>query len=263
MNLESQIKKICNLPQYKDKSEEFLRKKAMVTLQKKQFKISDKFNDEQEIKQAEKLFDNYLNEYDFEGYIELTTLGDLVYNEILKMRVEKKLNSGVSNNKDTKPFINDRDVKTLHDLTNKIDELRKKLGMIGNIEDDELTILQKQEKQLDTYIEENENDFIAWIPYFCHKCGYVGTESYLLYREVKDFKTLKHPWYAGRFLFNYPLFKKVKEEKISKEDAIEILLGVGLGKKSITEENRKYCTDYIDYCLNNWALIISFLKDAK
>ena len=76
----------------------------------------------------------------------------------------------------------------------------------------------------------------------------------------KDFKMIKHGWFAGRFLFNYEIMLDVKNKKISKEQATRYLMCSGQGKFYQTQsEDKKWCNDYVEYILDNWIEITDLL----
>ena len=122
---------------------------------------------------------------------------------------------------DDNKYPNDKLIKSLTDVQNQKSSLKVKLGIDRKEEEkDELGALQLSQKRVYKYIQEHKNEFTLWIPCTCEKCGHKDIESYLIYKRVKDFKTLKHPWFVGRYLFNYEIIKDVKEKRLSPEDDI-------------------------------------------
>lgn len=92
-----------------------------------------------------------------------------------------------------------------------------------------------------------------------HNCGSCG-KMLLLRRRVKNFDNIQHPWFAGRWFFNYQIILDVKEGKISKTQAWRYLCSASKGDTEKPAFSKEYCLDYIDYCLENWDEIIENLK---
>jgi len=256
--LTREVNRLSNLKNYKAMESNELEQIARKNIIVREFKKNPLFTDEKEEKLAEARFRNYINHNELESFSDIDTLKSLVYNEIFEQRIQGELNKLQTQGK----YPPDKLTKQLTDVQNQKLSLKVKLGIDKKEEEeDDLTKLQLLQKRTHKYIQEHKNEFTVWIPSTCEKCGNKDIESYLLWRKVKDFKALKHPWFAGRFLFNYEILKDVKAEKLSKEDAWRYLICSGQGGNYKPEEEKQYCIDYINYCLENWTEITDLLKN--
>jgi len=255
--IDGEIKKLQNLINYKEYTQEALEKIAKVNIRVREFKSQPLFTNPEEQQLAEERFKSYLENHELESMSELDTLRSLVYNEIFETRIQKELNR-IDEKKEYPP---EKLTKQLTDIQNQKMELKVKLG-IDNEEKvhDDLTGYQMLMKRGDKYIQAHRNEFTLWISYTCKKCGHKDCESYLIAKKVKDFDTMKHPWYAGRFLFNYEILKDVKEGKLTPENAWRYLCCASQGGDYKPAFQKEYCIDYINYCLENWNHIVSFLE---
>lgn len=252
--LENEIKRIQNLKNYKDKSPEELERIAKINLKVKDFKSLPLFDDsttegakEQDL--AEKRYQSYLETCEIESISDLDTLRSLVYTEILEYRIQQELNKQAKEDK----YPSDKITKQLLDLQNQKSQIKVKLGIDKlNTKLTELSSLQQLEKKFQDYYQAHQNEFTT-------VCGSCGT-MLLLRRRVKDFDCMKHPWFAGRWFFNYEVLKDVKSGKITKEDAWRYMCCASQGGDYKIVELKKYCVDYIDYCLTNWAEITESLQ---
>lgn len=265
--LEREIARLTNLKNYKDMKSNELEPIARRNIEIREFKANPMFAipDDKEIdskiikyaeneqKLAEQKFRNYLENNEIESASDIDTLKSLVYNEVFEIRIQQQLN--------TLLLPPEKLTKQLVDIQNQKSALKIKLGIDKNEEEqDDLSKLELLQKRTHKYIQEHKNEFTIWIPHTCEKCKYEDIESYLIWKKVKDFKSLKHPWFAGRWLFNYEILKDVKDEKISKEDAWRYLICAGQGGNYKPSEDREYCIDYINYCLENWTEIVELLN---
>lgn len=256
--LEREIKRLSNLKNYKDIALNELEPIAHRNIEVRIYHANPVFKaDEDAQKLAEEKFRNYLENNEIESASDIDTLKSLVFNEIFELRLQKELNTYNTDKKHPPEKL----TKQLVDIQNQKATLKIKLGIDKReAEQDDLTKLQLLKKRTHKYIQEHKNEFTIWLPSICESCGHKDIESYLLWRKVKDFTALKHPWFAGRWLFNYEILKDVKAEKISKEDAWRYLICSGQGSNYKPEEDKKYCLDYINYCLENWKEITEHLK---
>ena len=260
--LDREIKRLSNLKQNKDISSEDLIPIARMNLEIRAFKANPLFDTEtdegkKEQKLAENRFKNYLENSEIESASDIDTLKSLIFNEIFEIRIQGELNKLQKDGK----YPPDKLIKSLVDVQDQKSSLKIKLGIDKKEEEkDDLSALQLLQKRVHKHIQENKNEFTLYIPWTCEKCGHEDIESYLVYRRVKDFKAMKHPWYIGRFLFNHEIIKDVKEKKLSPEDASRYLMASSQGGNYIPQEGKEYCLDYINYCLENWKEITELLN---
>jgi predicted Zn-ribbon and HTH transcriptional regulator len=261
-DLDREIKRLSNLKQNQGIPLEDLTPVARMNLEIRDFKSNPLFNIEseegqKEQKLAESRFKNYLENSEIESASDIDTLKSLIFNEIFEIRIQGELNKLQKDGK----YPPDKLIKSLVEVQDQKSSLKVKLGIDKKEEEkDDLSALQLLQKRVHKHIQENKNEFTLYIPWTCEKCGYKDIESYLIYKRVKDFNALKHPWFVGRYLFNYEIIKDVKEKRISLEDATRYLMCSGQGGKYKRDEAKKYCIDYLNYCIENWTEITSLLN---
>jgi hypothetical protein len=200
-DLNKEIKRLSGLVGLKGKSEAYIQKLAEKNLFVRELVNNGNFVDDNEKKEAKRLFDLYLKSNDFENTSDLQTLGNLVYNEILVQRIQRTINE--TKNKAGNYYVNDKLVKSLHDTEHQILELKKILGLTKEKKNDDLTALEEMEKQFELEIAFNKNEFTT----DCKHCG----KLLLLRRRCKDFESLKHPFFCGRFYYNARGMQLVKD----------------------------------------------------
>lgn len=255
--LEAEINRLKNLKSCKDHSIEDLTRMAKLNLKVREFKANPIFADASEQALAEERFKAYLENHELESMSDLDTLRSLVYNEIFEVRIQKELNKLHTEGK----YPSDRLTAQLTTLQNQKAQLKLKLGIDKPEESvGQLTQLQQLEKRYDAYIQEHKNEFELAYTYTCSKCNHQDVDMVLVRRRVEGFDSMLHPWFAGRWFFNYEILKDVKAEKITKEDAWRYLCCASQGGNYKPAFSKEYCTDYIDYCLEHWAEITQFLN---
>ncbi len=257
--LEREINRLSNLKQYKDIAKGDLEPIARINIEIREFHANPSFSDLDEQLLAETRFRNYLENSQIESSSDLDTLKSLIFNEVFEIRIQKDLNDFQSKEKPPPEKL----TKQLVDIQNQKSSLKIKLGIDKKEEEqDDLSALQLLQKRVDNYINDHKEEFSFGLGFECQKCNHKNWETFLLYKRVKDFKSLKHPWYAGRFLFNYEIIKDVKDGKISKEDATRYLMCSGEGKfYKPSSEDKKWCVDYVEYLLENWKEITDLLDN--
>jgi len=236
--LELEMKRVGNLKQNKEKSKEYIEKQALLNLKIREFKKLPLFEEKEEFQSiAETKFKSYLENYQIESNSDIDTLRSLVYNEVFEMRLQEEINKLFDSGK----YPTDKLTKQLTEIQKQKLDLKVKLGIDKeDVKEDELTGLQILQKKYHQYIQENKNEFTT----ACGGCG----KLLLLNKRVKDFDCIEHPWFIGRWYFNYEILKDVKDGKLTKEDASRYL---------------KTSLDYIDFCLENWQDIVDNYKPKK
>jgi len=216
VSVKSEIKKLSNLKQNKNLSDEQLEKLAQKNVVLSDLVNSGNFLDDAEKKLAKKIFEAYLEKLDYENFSDLSTLSTLVYNEILSLRVQKSINECTT--KDGKAYISDKLLKSHTDLTKEILYLKEKLGINKEQKEDEFSALQLLKKRFHSWIQENRDSCTIAVPFTCQSCGRDDVKMVLLRKIVKDFEAVDHPWFQGRFYINKYLIELVEAGKMTKED---------------------------------------------
>ncbi len=268
--LEKEFNRIKGLKQNSKKSDAEMHDEALQNLRVREFATSHYFADEEEKKLAKAKYASYLDNYKLDTISDLDTLADLVINEIHKSRIEKMISEYFERNaeqakldaesKDEKSkkincYIPEKQLEAKQTLENHILELKVKLGIDKEQKEDELTSLQLLEKRFQAHIAEHREEFTT----ACKACG----EMLLMRRPVKDFEVLKHPWYAGRWLFNYEILKDVKDGLLTKEQAWRYLVCASTNADHNPNFMKDYTIDYINHCLNHWTEITELLENQK
>lgn len=255
--INKELGRLKHLKGNQGKPEEELTKQAVLNLRVREFKHNPLFSDLDEIKLSDERFREYLKANEIDSLGEIDTLRSLIYCEIFEVRIQRELNKLGEDNKI--PF--DKITKQLTDIQNQKMILKVKLGIDRDAkEDSDLTKLQMLEKRFDRYIIEHRNEFELAYVFTCKKCKTKDVELVLIRKRIKDFTALRHPWFAGRYLFNYEILKDVKSKKISKHDAWRYLCCASTGGNYEGSFSEEYCTDYIDYCMDNWVKIVSHFE---
>lgn len=245
-NIKAEIKRLSNLKQYANASDEQLEKIAQKNIVLADLVNNGNFIDDKEKKQAKQCFEKYLEAHDFETYSDLSTLSMLVFNEILVGRIQSTING--CKTKDDKIYINDKMVKSLHEAENQVLSLKTKLRIDKEEKVDELTSLQLLKKRFNIYIQENKHEFTLAVPFTCSSCGKDDVKMVLAHRRTKDFEAFDHPMFSGRFWYNKVAMEMVESGKLSKEDYAKIF---------------STSVDYVNWCLVNKGRILLNTDDKK
>jgi hypothetical protein len=203
------------MPQYKNYSEEELRKIVEKKLQKKDLELQFSGLKEEEAKKATSLYEKYVSETFFESLAEKSSLINLVYLELLKERLQKEISeSGTVPMGMTEKLI---------DLDEQIIKTKDKLGMLK--EGEELNFEQKWndlEQKCLKYYEEHAAEFYTKCPY-CSK----------LFPQILPPEKLEPKnavWFKNTTLYNQEVFELYHQKRITLEEAAKIL---GVGKNYI------------------------------
>lgn len=209
-DLNKEIKRVSNLIQYKNASKATIEKIANLNIWKRQIDIESKFISKEDKELAKKLFDDYLNNYEFDSFSDINTLADLIFEEVLKFNLQNQINKIASD--ESNKFIPEKTISSLHDVEERVLKFKDKLGINKQDENkDDLTALQMLEKRFDKYIEFNRNEFT----FVCPDCG----QPTLIRRRCnkENFDIFKHPFFCGRFYYNSRGMSLVKAKIWTKE----------------------------------------------
>jgi len=227
--LNKEIKRVSNLIQNKNANLANIELQARMNIWKRQIDIKARFISDDDKKLAQKLFDDYLANYEFDSFSDLNTLADLIFEEVLKQNLQNQISKMASD--ETNRFISEKQIKSLHDVETRVLELKTRLNIIQDDEkQNDLSALEQLDKRMNRYIEFNRVEFEM----ICPDCG----QPTLIRRRCgkKDFETLKHPFFCGRFYYN--------------------ARGIALVKQGIwTKEQYAWAfhthSDYVDWCIKN------------
>jgi len=224
--LERTIKKLKNLPQYKNMAEEELNKIAQENLERSEILSSLTFCiNEEEIKFAKNLLENYLAQSSFENFSEKQTLGQLIDQELLSKRMKDSLKTQYSA---ANPSIPLQMIEQLDAVIERIEGLKVKLGLSQKEKTNALNEWAKLKAKALAYYKENQGCNVVKCPY-CQKL-------FMLLKDIKNYTSEKLPWFRKTLLYNHKLFQLYEQNRITKEEMC-IIFGVS--------------SDYIDLIFEN------------
>jgi DNA-directed RNA polymerase subunit RPC12/RpoP len=216
---EQLFKKLRGLKQYKDLTDEEVKKAVKEKLAEKdlseELDIEGMFIDKDEKKEAEKFLRKYLNTYSIETVAERNTLKQLVFLEVFNNRIQRELNNYYKEEQPVPP----KTVESLHSNLNQINNLKTKLGLSADKKDKSLSegygIFDTMLKKWKIWREENQGSRTLCCPH----CG----KMVLLKIRTDAWEALKHPFFKDRILANPYLMELYKEGKITKHDVARVL----------------------------------------
>jgi len=207
------LKKLRNLAQYKGLSDEEIIKR--VEGNEDDDDITNLFLDKKEKKLAKKFQKKYLEDYTIENISDINTLKQLIYLEVLNLRLQETINAKSK----AKEYISDKLIKSIHDNIKEISNLKDRLGL-SKIKDDlnksdAYKALDTLKKKFKVWREKNQGSRTA----ICPHCG-----KMILFKIRTDkYDAQKHPFFKDRILHNTHLIKLLSQGKITKEDIALIL----------------------------------------
>lgn len=216
--IQKKINKLKGLHQYKNLTEEQLRRLAeqKVTLDEKKIPLGFDFDDNEDKAKAEELFAEYLKSAHLESPGELSSLRILVDLEIFGERLKKQRDAAL---KEMKGFMLPKTLmENYYQNIKEIAILKKQLG-----------IIEESDGKLDSFdafkslmtkgkIWEKAN------PNRTLKCSHCQKMLYIRLKDPQEtHEAIKHPMFKDKVLYNEALLKAVVENKIDKKLAADIL----------------------------------------
>ena len=224
------IKRLRNLPQYKNLSEEEFQTKLKEREKLSELDINDLFTDKKEREKAKDLINKYLEEYKIETVADKNLLKQLVYLEIFHLRLQESANLFSKENENIPLQL----VNALHANLNQILILKDQLGLSKDKsleQSDTFRALELLKKKFKVWKEENQ----ASRTLVCPHCG----RLIMLRIKTDAWEAQKHSFFKDRILGNSHLIKLYKENKLTKQDLALIF---------------ETSTDYVDWLVNKWKL---------
>lgn len=212
MNLNKELRRLKNLKQNRDKSEEDLIPIAKENLQKQELLSSLTFCLDSEKPLAIQLLENYLEQSSFENFSERDTLTHLIGLEILAERIKQflKIEAEKAN-----PGIPLQMVDQLTNLNNQIMELKESLGLIKKEENNSsLEEWNKLKKKALNYYKENEGCNVLRCPH-CQKL-------FMILKDIRNYEAKKLPLFKRTILYNKELYELYDKGIITKEKLASI-----------------------------------------
>lgn len=197
----------------------------------KDFEIESLFVDIDEKRQAKELALKYFREFAIENVSDKNTLRQLIYLEIVNVRLQTMLNKVYNESKATPLNV----VDTIHKNIDKMVNLKTTLGLAKGKDQDNNDFISNWELLKKKALQwRNENQ--ASRTMVCPHCG----QMTLLKIKTDIYESMKHPFFVDRILGNKYLVGLYLAKKLSKEDIANIL---------------EASTDYIEWLIEKWNLI--------
>lgn len=214
--IQEEYNKIKNLKQYQGFSEERLIGIATARVKKadKDLDVNDLFTAKEEKKLAKELLHKYLDDYVIETISDKNTLKQVVYLEVLNVRLQDILNNLHKDSKGVPLQL----IDSIHKNIDAIVSLKEKLGLIRQKEAQEegsvYSVLDSLKRKFKKFREENQAS--RFVP--CEHCG----KNTLLKIRIDAWEAQKHPFFKDKLLFNETLIRLYLEKKISSKDVGDI-----------------------------------------
>jgi DNA-directed RNA polymerase subunit RPC12/RpoP len=193
--------------------------------------IRNLFLDKDEKSLAKELVQKYLQDYTIETISDQNTLGQLVYLEVLHLRLQRTLNkieedstkevlNSVTGQKEVSKslFVPDKLIDSFHKNLREIVNLKEKLGITRNktqeTQKDAFSYLETVKKKYQVWLKENQASRYLTCPH-CAK-------SIMLKIKTDAWEALKHPWFKDRILSNLRIVELYVQQKITKQDVAAI-----------------------------------------
>lgn len=207
------IKKLKNMKQYRNMTDAEIDKIASKKIELnevvKEFALLT--NDEDKYRALE-LYEKYTTEKDFETFSERSVLIHLIELELIADKIKKYINE----QSDEKRGIPLKSTVELLEYTERINDIKIKLGLLGNSESK--TFLENWNillKKTQTYYETHKGCNITK----CPKCQTIIE----LRMRTEGLQPEECKWFKGTLLYNAPLFALFHNKIITAEQVAEIL----------------------------------------
>ena len=191
--------------------------------------VANRFSSAEEKKIANTLQEKYLKEFSIENISDKNTLADMIYFEVIQVRLQKKLNDYYSKDAQAIPI----DLVKLYDQNSRsIINMKDSLGL-GNTKDklDNYDALQHLFKRHQVWREENQLSRFL-------KCPHCFQVIWLKMR-TEAWEALKHPFFKDTFLYNVPLFENFGKTVKLTRDFLASVFGVSPDCIDLIIERRK------------------------
>jgi hypothetical protein len=229
MDKDKLIQKFKNMKQYQNLSDIELEQLVQKKIDEEGLLMAFIGLSDEEKKKAIKLYDQYISEHSFESLAEKSTLINLVYLEILNDRVKLFIEQEGNEKQGAIPI---KMTEQLVANTNQVMELKEKLGMLKNKEDESaLDLINELRTKALAYYSEHAGCTVIKCPH-CQ-------QLFNLLMDITNLTPEKCSFFRGTMLYNLPLLNLYHLKKITKVEVSEVL-GVH--------------QNYVDFIYNNLYL---------
>jgi len=229
-DIDLKITKLQNLPQYRGKTKDELSNLAsdMLVKEEQESDVTGVFSDKKEKKLSKELLRKYIADYTIETVSDRNTLKDIIYLEIINLRIQNKLNE-LSDKDNAVPTAM---VETIHSNIEALTKLKSTLGIVHKANDkrDGYDELDKLKKKFKIWREHNQGTRTLTCPH----CG----KMVMLKIRTDAWESQKHPLFRDRILANEHLIFLYQHNKITKEDVSKVL---------------EVSPDYVDWLVDKWG----------
>lgn len=189
----------------KDKAHKLVELRAKL----KELAIEDLFTDSLEKRRAKKLAGDYLTDFSLETVSDLNNLRQLIFLEIMNLRLQSKLNEDTDS-------VSRSALESIHKNLKEISNLKDALGIKKKEEsiNDPLAYFQTLKKKYKKWCEENQ----ASRSLLCPHC----VKPILLRIKIDEWEAQKHPFFQDRIFGNKHIIKLYKDKILTKEDVAKI-----------------------------------------
>lgn len=231
------FKKYKGLTQYRNKSDaevlEIMKQKA--SSPQHDLKIATLFTSKKETVLAKKLLAKYLKDYTPTSVSDQNNLRHLIYLEIIQIRLQDKMNE--MNDKGN--IIPLQMIDSVHKNLRELNELKSKLGLIGEKREeqksDAFKALETLKDKFKRWREANQGSRSLVCPY----CG----KMVMLKIRTDAWEAQRHEFFQDRVLTNHHLMRLYLEKKITEDDVAKIL-GASTDYVKWLQEHWKSNPDY-------------------
>lgn len=232
-DFKSYAARLRSFKQYKDLPEIDFNKKAKKLFSKKYKDVKEEENisdsvenevgswiDSREAKEAENLYNTYLEKHTNFSSSDIALLKTLIFYEIQEKRIRRTINEGIKKATEKGEEYNPTyQIRTLNEMNVQVLNLKKILGLC------------EEKKNADPleYINKFKAKCFAWGRELYQQsrfrlCPHCGKEL-MLFMRPEVWETYKHPFFKDKLLTNQHLWDMYKAGKIDDWDVAKVLFG--------------------------------------
>ena len=217
--IKNKVESLRNLKPFKNKTEAELVEIATKKVEEETPKSGIEWTGvlPSEEKEANHIFNCYIEQHEIEGFNDLENLKTLVYNQILENRMRTKFEEKDSKKKQKIPST--YQLQSLTNLQRQILELKSRLGLNDERKEGWLEFWKRLLKKMKQHAVTHRGSFT----FKCGKCG----QMYILARKIEDYNTFDFNMFRGTFVYSEEVFKMIDEKLIDYDRASKILFGTG------------------------------------
>lgn len=213
--VDTEYNKIKNLRQYKNFTEQDLRKVAFSRAMIYHVDLDSMLTKDEEKVIAKNLLKKYLDDFTPESTSDINILRSIIFLEVLNQRLQSELNKKYDNNQDVPLKM----IEIMHKNLDEVLTLKKSLEITRDSKKIDSSTVDKKigmiRNQFKLWLENNQ----ASRQRTCPHCG----QMILLRMRMEHYDSQKHPFFKDRVLGNPHLIEMYQKEKITKEDVAKIL----------------------------------------